>query len=113
MKAIANWGNVNAILTSLTIGCRFTPVGIDEDDLWEALGLQDAGAIVPGESLTKADEDLVIAAGGVSFTLHSAGPKSGVTRYGLEPLRLGEVAFVTRRTFTAGVADPLFTVAFS
>ena len=113
MKSIANWGNVNALLTDITIGVRFTPVGLDEDDLWAALRLQGSDAITPGDSLTKDDEDLVISGGGVSFTLHNAGPKTGITRYGLEPLRIGEVAFVTRRTWTAGVADPLFTVAFS
>lgn len=113
LKKVANWGNVNALLTDITLAARFVPVGIDEDDLWAALGLQGADAIQPGDSLAKAGDNLVISAGSVSFTLHKAGPKSAGTRYGLEPLRVGEVAFVTRRTFTAGVADPLWTVAFS
>lgn len=113
MKRVANWGNVNALLTDITLGCRFTPVGIDEDDLWAALALQSTGAVLPGESLAKAGDDLVIAGGAVSFTLHNAGPRSAGTRYGLEPLRVGEVGFATKRTFTAGVADPLWTVAFS
>lgn len=113
LKNVANWGYVNAILSDLTLAARFVPVGIDEDDLWAALALQGASAILPGESLSKAGEDLVIEGGAVSFTLHKAGPKSATTRYGLEPLRVGEVAFVTSRTFTAGAANPLWTVAFS
>lgn len=113
MKKVANWGNVNALLTDITLGCRFVPVGIDEDDLWTVLGLQGTDALLPGESLTKADDDLVIEGGAVSFTLHNAGPKNAVTRYGLEPLRIGEVAFVTRKTWTTGAVNPLWTIAFS
>jgi hypothetical protein len=113
LKRVDNHGNVNALLTDLTVGCRFIPVGIDEDDLWDAIALQGADALQPGESLTKANEDLIITGGSASFTLHKAGPKDATTRYGLEPLRIGEVAFVTRRTATAGVLNPLFTISFS
>ena len=34
-------------------------------------------------------------------------------QYGLEPLRLGEVAFVNRKTFTTGVMNAPITVAFT
>lgn len=113
LKKIANWGNVNALLTDVTIGCRFVPASLDEDDIWSLRGKQGSDAILPGDSFTKADDDLVITGGAASFTLHKAGPKSAVTRYGLEPLRQGEVAFVTRKTATAGALNALFTFAFS
>lgn len=112
MKKVANWGNVNAILTGLTARCSFIPVGFDEDDLWSLMGLQGADAIQPGESLSKAELELIVTGGGSSFTLHNAGPQDAAVRYGLTPLRLGEVSFVGTKTWTTGSPDPLFTVAF-
>jgi hypothetical protein len=87
-------------------------VGLTEAELWAALKLQDTTAIVPGASVAGSD-DLVIAAGAVSFTLAKAGIVSAVTQYGLETLRLGEVAFVNRKTFTTGAMNAPITVAFS
>jgi len=112
MKKVDNFGYVNALLSDLTYAVRFKPVGLTEAQLWAALKLQDTTAIVPGASVTGSD-DLVVAAGAVSFTLAKAGIVSAVTQYGLEPLRLGEVAFVNRKTFTSGVMNAPITVAFT
>jgi len=112
MKKVDNFGYVNALLSDLTYACRFTPVGLTEAQLWAACKLQDTSAIVPGASVTGSD-DLVVSAGAVSFTLAKAGIVSAVTQYGLEPLRLGEVAFVNRKTFTSGAMNAPITVAFA
>lgn len=112
MKKVDNYGYLNALLTDLTYAARFKPVGMTEAQLWAAIALQGASAIVPGASVTTAD-DLVIAAGAVSFTLAKAGAVSAVTQYGLEPLRMGELAFVNRKTFTAGAMNAPITVAFA
>lgn len=112
MKRVDNFGYVNALLNDLTYAVRFKPVGLTEAELWAALKLQDTSAIVPGASVCSAD-DLVISAGAVSFTLADAGIVSAVTQYGLESLRLGEVAFVNRKTFTTGVMNAPITVAFT
>lgn len=112
-KRVANWGVVNYTLTDLTAVCRFIPVGLAEGELYEMLQLQGADAILPGQSLAKAGDDLVISAGGISCTLSLAGPNAGAKRFGLEPLRDGEVEFIATRSWTAGVADPLFTLAFA
>lgn len=112
MKKVDNFGYVNAILRDITYACRFKPVGTTEAQLWAALNLQDSSAIVPGASVTTAN-DLVVSAGAVSFTLAKAGIVSAVTAYGLEALRVGEVAFVNKKTFTAGVMNAPITVAFA
>lgn len=112
-KKVANYGVVNMILSDITAVARFKPVGLTEAQLWTLMSLQGANAILPGQSVTKANKDLVITAAPVSFTLHKAGPISAVTQYGLEPLRFGEVAFAARKTWTTGAVNPLFTIAFA
>lgn len=112
VKKVDNWGNLNAMLTDLTVGVRFKPVGITEASMWSALALQNTGAKKPGQSLSSAD-DLVISGGSITFTQAKAGMKSAVAQYGLQPLRLGEVVFVNRKTWTTGAINALFTMAFS
>lgn len=112
MKKVDSFGYVNALITDITYACRFKPVGTTEAQLWAAMNLQDTGALVPGASLATAS-DLVVSAGAVSFTLAKAGIASSVTQYGLEPLRLGEVAFVNKKTFTTGAMNAPITVAFT
>lgn len=111
-KRVANYGIVNYLLSDFTAVCRFIPVGLAEGDLYDLLQLQGADAILPGQSLAKAGNDLVISGGGVSCTLSKAGPNAGQKRFGLEPLRDGEVEFIATRTWTAGAAQPLLTLAF-
>lgn len=111
-KRVANYGNVNFMLTDLVVGARFVPTNLTEAEIWQLLRLQDSGALLPGQSLGSTD-DLVISGGGVSFTLAQCGPKTAVTQYGLEPLRQGEVVFVSRKKWTAGTLQALFTIAFS
>lgn len=112
MKRVDNYGPVNAMITDLVYAVRFTPVGLTEAELWAACNLQGTSAVVPGASLSTSN-DLVISAGAVSFTLAKAGIASALTQYGLEPLRLGEVAFVNRKTFSSGALAAPVTVAFS
>lgn len=112
-KRVANWGVVNHTLTSLTALCRFTPVGLTEAQLYALTQLQGADAILPGQSLAKAGNSLVITAGGITATLGLAGPSNSGQRFGLEPLRPGEIEFIATRSWTAGVADALFSLAFA
>lgn len=111
-KRLANYGVVNYLLSDLIVTCRFSPGNLTEAEIWELLALQDTGAKQIGQSLSTAN-DLVITGGGVTFTLPKAGPTSAVTQYGLEPLRQGEVAFVNRKTWTTGVLQAPFSIAFA
>ncbi len=113
MKKVANYGNVNAMLTDLTVGCRFKPANLTEAQMWTLLNLQGSGAIQPGMSVSGGSTSLVITGGTATFTMPNAGPKSAATAYGLAPLRQGEVLFVNRKTWTAGVVNAPLTIAFS
>jgi len=112
-QPVDNYGVVNMILTSLTATARFTPAGLTEAQIDTLLAHQGASAILPGDSLAKAGTDLVISGTGVSVTVHKAGPKQGELHYDSEADRLGQLEFSSQRSWTEGVADALWTVAFS
>lgn len=102
-------GIVDAYLKNLTATARMTPIALTEEQLDTLLGLQGAAAILPGESLSKSDTDLVISGTPFTATIHKAGPKSFALAYGLGKNRLGQLEFTSKRTWTAGAANPLFT----
>ena len=109
--SVDRYGIVNARLTSLTASARFTPVGLTEAE-WETLVLPDgATAVLPGQSLSKAGTDLVISKAStyLKCTIFKAGIKDHGLTFGEGP-RLGELVFTSKRTWTAGVANPLFTI---
>jgi hypothetical protein len=109
---LANYGNVNALLTDLTARVRFVPANLTEAQIWTLLNLQDAAAIVPGMSVASAT-DLIISAGGLSFTLYKAGPTDASTHYGLTALRQGEIAFEQKKTWTTGAINPIVAFDFT
>jgi hypothetical protein len=112
VRKVDNYGNVNATLTDLVTTARFKPVGKTLAQIYTAMKLQDTGAILPGQSLTTAD-DLVISASPYVFTLAKAGIAGSAENYGLSNLRHGELLFVNKKTWTSGTINAPFTVAFS
>lgn len=112
-KETANYGITDMLLKEVKVEAKFTPVNLTEAQIWTLLNLQGSSALLPGDSVSKDGHDLVISAGDVSFTLHKAGPTDGGTNYGLTKLRQGEVSFMCKKTWSSGVLDNLFTVAFS
>lgn len=108
------FGCVGARLKSLSASAKFTPIGLTEADFVSLLALDNTLAIIPGQSVAKAGTDLVITGGAtplaISITIHKAGIVNAGLAFGEAP-RLGELEFVTKRTWTAGVANPLYTFA--
>ncbi len=114
---VDNFGLVNTILESMAVTARFKPANLTEAQIDSLLNTQGAGAIRIGGSLAGAGADLVIGAGGAAgtlvATLKAVGPKDSLLQYSATQLRQGEVAFVQRRTWTAGAANELFTLALA
>jgi hypothetical protein len=109
-------GIADIVLKGLTGMVRFAPSNISLADLDTLLAAQTASAVLPGQSFTKGNQDLVITGGGnggvvLTATLHKAGPKAYQGQYGMAKHRHRTVEFTSRRTWTAGVAQPLFTIA--
>lgn len=105
-------GLVDMTLRDLAVRCRCRPMGITEAQLITALKLQDTGN-ARGRSLNANSNSLVITGTGVSVTLTGAQMKGGGMEFGTTTPRIGEVEFVATRTFSTGVAQPLFALAAS
>jgi hypothetical protein len=97
-------------LRDLAVRCRCRPEGITEAQLVTALKLQGTGN-ARGRSLNANSNSLVITGTGVSVTLTGAQMKGGGMQFGPITPRIGEVEFVATRTFSTGVAQPLFVLA--
>lgn len=107
---LANYGRVDEIITSLGMRAKFKPLSLTEAQIATLIKLQDAAAALPGDSIGTAD-DLVITGTGLSLTLKQMGAMDASLLYASGEWRQGEVAFVNKVKFTAGVAQPLFTFA--
>ncbi len=109
---VDRFGIVGARLKSLSASAKFTPVGLTEAQWHTLVALEGADAIIPGQSVAKAGTDLVISGGtsplAPSLTIHKAGIVNMGLEFGDKP-RLAELEFASQRSWTAGVADPLFT----
>lgn len=109
MDSVDRYGLVDARLAGLTAEVKFTPAGLTEAQL-DALVIPDgASAVLPGQSLAKADTDLVVSAGSnfPQLSLYKAGVEAHGYKHGEAPT-LAELTFVSKRTWTAGVANELF-----
>ncbi len=111
---VDRFGCVSARLKSLSASAKFTPSGMTEANFAALLALDGTSAIIPGQSVARAGTDLVITGGttplAISITIHKAGIVNAGLAFG-EPQRLGELEFVSKRTWQTGVADPLYTFA--
>ena len=113
-----DFGRVDMVLKSLTATAKFAPSSLTQAQVAALLSYQNSGYIFPGQSLADAGTDLVIAGSGkgartLSVTLHQAGPKQGGFIYATGKHRLGAIEFTSRRTWTSGAANPLWTIAVS
>ncbi len=108
---VDRYGLVAMRLASIEASARFTPTGLTEAE-WLALVIPDgADAVIPGQSLAKSNTNLVISAGASNpkVTIYKAGIKDTPLAFG-DAHRLGELTWTAKRTWTAGVADPLYLV---
>jgi hypothetical protein len=106
--------DVSGILTrrisSLVFTAKAQPEGPDLSDVLTALKLQGAGA-TRGRSL--AGSDLNIQGTGVYVRLYAAALVGGPAQWSSKLDRVGELTWQATRTFTMGVANPLFFIGSS
>ena len=108
--SLANFGIVDAIITSLGWRARFKPLSLTEAQIALSLGLQSTTVVQPGDALGRST-DLVITGAGLSWTGKRAGMTDAALLYGPGQWRQGEVAFVGKSAFSAGVVQPLWVFA--
>lgn len=103
----ANLGIVETLLTEIGYKVRFAPNNLTEAQFLELGNWQGANAIIAGQDVSKLDEDLVIDGDPITITLYKAGVTMAENGYGVKLDRNGQIEFVNRMTFTAGVPNPL------
>jgi hypothetical protein len=113
-----DYGLVDIILKSLTASAKFAPSNLTEAQLYTLLANQGSGYVYPGQSLSKNNTNLVIAGSGnaahtLTVTINNAGPKDAGFMYSTNKHRFNAVQFTSKRTWTSGVANPLFVLALA
>src|SRR6266404_63490 len=111
-----DFGVVDMILKSLTVTAKFAPGNLTQAQVSALLNAQDTGYVFPGQSLSKSNTDLVITGSGnngltLTVTVKNAGPKQAVFMYSTGKHRFDAVEFTSKRTWTSGAANALFTLA--
>ena len=111
-----DFGNVDMILKELTATARFAPSNLTEAQVNTLLNQDNTGYVFPGQSLSKANTDLIITGSGnngktLTATIKKAGPKQAGFMYSTDKHRHEAVEFTSKRTWTTGVANALFTLS--
>ena len=113
---VDDYGIVDLILKELTATARLAPSNLTEAQVRTLLAAQDTGYVFPGQSLAKSNTDLVIVGSGnngltLTVTIKNAGPKQGTFMYATSKHRFDAIEFTSKRTWTTGAANALFTLA--
>jgi hypothetical protein len=94
------YGTIDLTLAGLAGGCRCIPLA---PTLAQIEAQTDAQGAAFGTLLSAGAADLTLAGGASSVVLKNAGMTQHGYVFGVEPLRVGEVAWSTTRGFSAGV----------
>ena len=111
-----SYGIVDIILKSLTGSAKFVPNNLTQANVATLMNYQNTGYVFPGQSLSPGSTDLVVVGSGnngltLTATLKNAGPKGVTYMYGIDKHRYEGVEFTSKRTWTSGTANSLFTMA--
>lgn len=114
-------GLVDIKFTDLTLTATGQPVGelVTDEEVQKVLRQQDMGGAYEGrrrgESM-KASTPMMLwirlNAGEVDFQITSTSISAGAANYGVTTMRNGDLVWQGLRTFSSGVRQPLFTVAY-
>ena len=110
---VDGYGVADMTLDGLSMEVTFAPSTLSEADMDTLLSLQGTTAIVPGQSLTKLNNDLTISADALTLVIPKAGPKEAEFEHASGQHRFKQISWVSRRTWTSGVANPLYTLTIN
>jgi hypothetical protein len=109
-----NVGVGDIILNSLSASVKFTPSNLTTAQVDQLVNLQGEDALFPGQSISKDGSKPLVITGsdaGSSFvaTINGVGFADSELDYATGKLRFGALTGTTRRTWTDGVGNSLFT----
>lgn len=104
-------GMINRRIDTVQARVRCSPLGPTRQQILDAMEIQGTGA-GRGKSRQANGDDFSITGddGETYFTLFNAILVDQVERWGTEQIRVGDVAWMATRTFSAGTPGPLFEV---
>jgi hypothetical protein len=110
-----DFGIVDMTLKELTAAAKFAPSNLTQAQVAALLAYQGSGYVQPGQSLSLANTDLVITGSGngahyLTATIKKAGPKQATFMYDAAKHRFDAVEFTSKRTWTSGAANALWTL---
>ena len=110
-----DFGLVDTVIKSLVATAKFKPSNLTEAQVDTLLNYQDAAAILPGKSFSTAGTDLIISgvSGTLVATLYKAGPHQNAQEYKTAAHVHDTIEFVSKRTWTTGVANKLWSFVVS
>lgn len=111
-----DYGIVDMVLKGLTATAKFAPSNLTEAQVNTLMNQDGTNYVYPGQSLAKANKDLVIVGSGnngltLTATIKNAGPKEAGFMYSTDKHRHEAVSFTSKRTWTSGAANALWTLA--
>jgi hypothetical protein len=101
-------GTVDFTLRNFMGGCRCIPIG---PSLAQIESASRAQGLAHGGLASTSSADLTWSASGISVVLYGAQMTEHGYAFGVEPLRVGEMAWVTTRGFSAGTPTAVVDVA--
>ena len=109
-----DFGIADIVLKGITATAKFAPSSLTEAQVWTLLNAQGTNVVQPGMSLSKSNTNLVIAGTGnaaktLSVTINNAGPKQAGFMYDVAKHRHDAIEFSSKRTWTTGAANALFS----
>lgn len=99
------------IFDDLTVAAKCIPVGPTQDQILTEAKYQGSGAEIGSRDSANADDLVLTSGGGLTVTLVTATLTDQTFLFGGEPLRNGEVAWVTNLKLTNGVPGARITIA--
>ena len=108
---VDGFGIVDMSLEGITASATFAPANLTQAQHDTLLAFQGASAVLPGQSLAVAGTDLVISSSLFVVTIKKAGPKDAEYEFQSGVHRFKGITFGSRRTWTAGVSNALWTFA--
>jgi hypothetical protein len=93
--------------------CKFKPANMKKADIDALIRIQDTTALLPGDVIGGAGEDLVITGptGSFQVTLDNANAADSNDLYQTGVLQRGEVMFINAANFISGIPDPALIFA--
>lgn len=108
-----NFGIADVFVRSIEVRCSFAPNNLTDAQFEAIIMEQGSDVILPGDSVSKKDENLVITSDNLVVTLNDVGPSEAGENFGLGSDQNDTITFRSRVSFTTGAPASVWTTVIS